>query len=212
MSKDTLDSISKIVATIFYLIVISVTIYGQILPYLNDFWKGFMLGALIVFFSMLVFNFYQTRRTKTTVKAILTEPTVPVSSPKIETKAIASQTTVAQHTRRIDGIAGGHDVLTQLTYFKTIWEQHGGSDIATRWRPQYTSDMYMLSRSLLDLLAGYGTSWSFDVTHPVELISNEIQGVASSLQEGSDDEAIVHGDTAYRLTRELISFLESRKT
>lgn len=171
-----------------------------------------LLGGLVLLAIAFVGLWEILRRTKTTTETAFTEPRVPVPSPKIETKVTPSETAVAQHRRRIDGIPGGHEVMTQLTYFKTIWEQHGGSDMATRWRPQYTSDMYMLCRSLHDLLAGYGTSWSFDMAHPVELISSEIKGLASSLQEGSNDEAIVHGDTAYRLTRELVSFLESQKT
>ena len=45
-------------------IVIIVTAYGAFSAYLSDFWRGFMLGALVVFLPMLVFNIYLARRTK----------------------------------------------------------------------------------------------------------------------------------------------------
>lgn len=45
-------------------IVIVVTAYGAFSAYLGDFWRGFMLGALVVFLPMLVFNIYLARRTK----------------------------------------------------------------------------------------------------------------------------------------------------
>jgi hypothetical protein len=214
LSKDTLDTVAKSLQAIFFLVMIVITVYGQLSPYLNDFWKGFALGALVVFLAMLAFNIYFARRTKgeTTVAParitpVSTEPEPPVLSSKMETKAL-SQSTLAQPTRRLGRINGGQELLSNLIYFKTIWEQHGGSNMTTRWQPQYTHDMYTLSRSLLDLLAKHNKSWGFDLAHPVRLISDEMKGIASALQEGSDDAAIVHGDTAYGLVTNLLSFLK----
>lgn len=127
---------------------------------------------------------------------------------ELETRT-ESQTSAAQRMRRVDGILDGQELLTRLTHFKTIWEKHGGSEMAEKWSPNYTSDMHMLSRSLLELLTKHETSWNFDVAHTVKLISDEIGGIASALQEGSNDEAIVHGNTAYQLTTMLGSALGS---
>jgi hypothetical protein len=43
-------------------ILIVVTLYGAFSAYLTDFWRGFMLGALVVFLPMLILNIYLTRR------------------------------------------------------------------------------------------------------------------------------------------------------
>ena len=58
MSKSWVDDTVKVLQLISLPIVIIVTIYGAMQNYLTDFWKGFVIGALLIFFLMLILNFY----------------------------------------------------------------------------------------------------------------------------------------------------------
>jgi len=57
-----LDDAVKVLQLISLPILIVVTLYGMFSPYLTEFWRGFMLGVLVVLLPMLVFNIYLARR------------------------------------------------------------------------------------------------------------------------------------------------------
>jgi len=166
-----------------------------------------------VFLLMLVFNIYWSRRPKASTPAPVPstkpESSVPVSKMESET---TSSGAVPQPRRRVDGILGAQELLNSLRYFMTIWEQYGASDMRAKWRPHHTKDMYVLSRSLVDLPGKYPGSWDFGLVNQVKLTSGELERLASVFQAGKFEEATVHGEAAYGLAKALISFLESQKT
>ena len=88
MSKSWLDDTVKILQVISLPIVITVTIYGAMQNYLTDFWKGFVIGALLIFFLMLILNVYfywvgKSRRANLSV----TQPPQSTSATKAVTRA-----------------------------------------------------------------------------------------------------------------------------
>jgi len=59
-----LDDAVKVLQLISLPIVIVVTLYGAFSQYLTEFWRGFMLGVLVVLLPMLIINIYLARKGK----------------------------------------------------------------------------------------------------------------------------------------------------
>ena len=85
MSKTWYEKAVSILQLISLPILFIVGIFSFVSPYLTDFWKGFTLGALAVFFPMLIFNVYNARNQK--------EDDLP-SPPKVSSKQQQATTTI----------------------------------------------------------------------------------------------------------------------
>lgn len=205
MSKDTLDTVVKSLQAIFFLIMIVITVYSQVSPYLNDFWKGFALGALVVFLPMLIFNIYLTRKSKGVHRKQPTE--------KETTNEIAPRQQIVVPPPKDD------ELLRVLREFTNRWEQYKQLDQMQRWAIQGDLQKFakQASSRLLVLVSKYAESWDFSLRNPVRIISDDLQKLAlmpvSIIGPGewlTDIEK--QGDEAYQRTQAILSFLATKGT
>jgi hypothetical protein len=205
LSKDTLDTVVKSLQAIFFLIMIVITVYSQVSPYLNDFWKGFALGALVVFLPMLIFNIYLTRKSKGVHRKQPTE--------KETTNEIAPRQQIVVPPPKDD------ELLRVLREFTNRWEQYKQLDQMQRWAIQGDLQKFakQASSRLLVLVSKYAESWDFSLRNPVRIISDDLQKLAlmpvSIIGPGewlTDIEK--QGDEAYQRTQAILSFLATKGT
>ena len=206
MPRDTLDTVVKSLQAIFFLMMIVITVYGQLSPYLNDFWKGFALGALVVFLPMLVFNIYLSRkRTKE-------EPHAKPLEKNSDKQPRAQQPAIV--------ILGVEELLPALREFMTRWEQYERLAIQQKWQMASQGGIQQfakeLSSRLLSLDSKYAESWDFGIRNQVQIVSSDLQKLGLRQisiftgEKGLQDMAGL-GKSAYEKSRALVLFLTTRQ-
>ena len=172
-------------------------IYGELSKRLDDFGKGFLLGAIIFLLPLLVQNLYLALKPERGKEPQKTQP---------EPKA----TQVTPRVKVTD------ELLALLRSFLTRWQQFEALGEA-RWSREHRYDMQSfvksLSGRLLAIDSRYADSFESSIRNQVQIISNELRqfGVAEIRVVGPRDYDAMnaHGKRAYDLTRALVSSLES---
>jgi len=64
MSRPWLEDLKNAVQTIFLVLSIILAVYAVLSQIAAEFWRGFAVGALTIFFVMLAYHLYSTREEK----------------------------------------------------------------------------------------------------------------------------------------------------
>ena len=130
MSRSWLDDTVKILQIVSIPIILIITVYGVLRDYLTDFWKGFVIGALVIFFLMLGLNvyFYWAGKKKTELKPSGIEPIDYVATAQTWAKNRLTGIDVARwmSEKAVDNGAGGYLVtgMAMRTYPPQTYRYH----------------------------------------------------------------------------------------
>ena len=177
-------------------ILIVVTLYGAFSAYLTEFWRGFMLGALVVLLPMLVLNIYLTRRHGRDKPAAQEEP----SRPPPQQPAISQQVKI---------VFGRDELLRmfdQLDRARKSVQDFAGKSVQQQER--LAQELTDLSASFLELRTKYDPVWDSDLRGSVIVIYEQLNNSGSAIMQGNYHEAKEHFAVTYEVARHLKQSLE----
>lgn len=201
-----LDDAVKVLQLISLPIVIVVTLYGAFSQYLTEFWRGFMLGVLVVLLPMLIINIYLARKDKATKqKQPIERKTTDETIPQVQTVVSPPK----------------DELLRILREFTNRWEQYKQLDDRQKWVMGLRGDIQGFAKEasdrLLALVSKYAESWDFSLRNQVQIISSDLRKLAlesiSPLGSGTmltDMEK--QAEEAYQRAQALVSFLAPKET
>lgn len=180
-------------------ILIVVTLYGAFSAYLTDFWRGFMLGALVVLLPMLVLNIYLARRHGREKPAAQEDPSRP--SPQ-------QPAPISQQVQKVFGRDELQRMLDQIGRARKSVQ-----DLASKSEQQQENlaqELIDLSDSILELRKKYDPVWDSDLRGSVIVIYEQLNNSGSAIMQGKYHEAQEHFDVTYEVARHLMQSLEPK--
>lgn len=193
------------------------TLYGTFSQYLTEFWRGFMLGVLIVVLPMSISNIYLARKEKGNKQKLdgFVVPKTLEEAPKIVEEVPppppileeGEETGTPQAT-----VAGLDGMLDVLRGFMNVWEQYARLSEQERLQSGYgvQSEAKFVASMLLSADARYADFWDQDLRKQVQVTSDTLHKFGIS--DRTDQTSRAKGKDAYDRASALLSLLKTRTT